>query len=137
MRIIENPTDRQLNDLQKVLENDPGVGIVDIWTMTSPFYLVAEDGGVAVGVASTSLGEGVAELYKLYVVPSYRGKQVGRQLVDYVIRKLRARYVEELIVEIAGDSYGFWQKLAWEYQLNDYGPGKFGMLINMPHPKGD
>jgi aminoglycoside 6'-N-acetyltransferase I len=58
--------------------------------------LIAEDDGVAIGVATLSLEFGIefgwsAEMGDLYVLPEWRGKGVSRMLVDAAEAFLRAR----------------------------------------------
>lgn len=137
MKINEDPTERQLKDLQKILSGERDAGIVDIWSVLDPLYMVAEEDGNAIGVATISMGDDIAELYKLYVVPTHRGKGVGGKLVENVVARVRDRNVEELIVEIAGNGADFWERWKARYQTTDYGSDKFGMLLNKPRQNGE
>jgi len=129
MKIIENPSEEQLHQLQEVLSNEQNVGIVDIYGVMVSVYLGAEDASALAGVASISLGEECAELYKLYVVPSRRGDGIGRALAEATIEYLRARNIRELNVEISGRSRGFWEKFASRYETQWYSSEKFGVMV--------
>ncbi|MBI5362568.1 MAG: GNAT family N-acetyltransferase [Planctomycetes bacterium] len=52
--------------------------------------LARVDGAPAGVVALQPIGEGVAELRRLYVVPAQRGLRVGRALVERLIEEARA-----------------------------------------------
>jgi GNAT superfamily N-acetyltransferase len=129
MQIIENPSDEQLRKLQEVLRGERLTGIVDIFGVAVSVYLGAEVAGSLVGVASIQIGTEEAELYKLYVIPTYRGKGIGRALVETSIEYLRARNIREVNVEISGDSYGFWQSITADRNIEWYADEKFGISV--------
>jgi putative acetyltransferase len=53
--------------------------------------LLAHDSGLAAGcVALRKLGKNICEMKRLYVRPGYRGKVIGKLLVDRVIAEARA-----------------------------------------------
>jgi GNAT superfamily N-acetyltransferase len=130
MRIIENPSQKQLDELQEVLAKDQDAGIIDIGGYMVSLYLAAEDAGSVIGVASICLVEGGAELYKLYVAPSHRGKGVGKALLKRSLELLTARNIKELLIEIAGNSHDFWNQVASKYTVQWYDYEKFGILID-------
>ncbi|MGV6475000.1 GNAT family N-acetyltransferase [Azotobacter vinelandii] len=130
MRIIENPPNHQLIKLQEVLSKDTEAGIDDIWGTLVFDYIGAEDNGVLVGVASVSLNDEFAEIYKLYVAPSQRGKGIGSLILERTIQYVRERGVRALGVEIAGNSYSFWEKATSNYRIKKYSDTKFEIIIS-------
>ncbi len=53
--------------------------------------LLAESQGEKVGcVALRKIGEGIGEIKRLYVVPAYRGQEVGRRLMEIIISNAKA-----------------------------------------------
>ncbi len=54
------------------------------------FLLFAESAGTAVGcVATKKLGDGLAEAKRLYVIAEYRGRGIGRQLMEHLLCETR------------------------------------------------
>lgn len=129
MKIIESPSEEQLNQLQEVLGNEQNAGIVDIFGPMVSVYLGAEDAGSLVGVASISLWEECAELYKLYVAPSHRRRGIGRALAEATIEYLKVRNIRELDVEISGRSRDFWESFASRFEILWYSHEKFGITV--------
>lgn len=127
MRIIENPPIHLLDEIQYVLSNDPESGIVDIGSVMEAFYVIAEENGMPLGVA-TVICEPL-ELHKLYVAPRYRRQGVGKQLVDYVISMATMNGAEELSIEIAGHSRGFWKRMTAGRRIREYSDDKFEILL--------
>lgn len=129
MKIIEGPSEEQLSRLQEVLGNEKDAGIVDIFGPMVSVYLGAVDADSLVGVASISLGEECAELYKLYVIPSNRRKGIGRTLAEATVEYLRVRNIRELNVEIVGRSRHFWESFASDFEILWYSHEKFRIAI--------
>lgn len=129
MRFVHPAPKHYLNYLQEILNANPEPGIANILVnrspISKPYYIVAEDAGLAVGVASINCGEELCELYKLYVVPSSKGKGIGTALVVKVLEILRQRNVKTLAIEMAEGSFPFWQKFAETHPLEPFYDNKY------------
>lgn len=51
------------------------------------------------------------EIYKLYVLPEYRGRSIGKELVRRAMAEMKGRGFKELNVERTALSYEFWEKM--------------------------
>lgn len=81
--VEDSPTD--VSTLRESLEEyrDPAKAL---------FVAVDEPGGTLVGVAGLrTLEPGVAEVKRMYVVPEYRGRRVGSQLLDRLLEEAAHR----------------------------------------------
>lgn len=66
-------------------------GLPQPYTRPDGFLLLAESAGTAVGcVAAKRLGEGLAEAKRLYVVAEYRGRGIGRLLMEQLIHETQS-----------------------------------------------
>lgn len=129
MRFIHPAPQYLLDQLQEMLSANSEPGIVDLWVddspVSRPYYIVAEDAGLAVGVASLNWGVELCELYKLYVAPSSKRTGIGTALVDKVLEILRERNVKTLAIEMAEGSFPFWQKFAETHPLEPFYDNKY------------
>ena len=116
LKIIENPPTEELYKVQVQLSSEKDLGIVDIWCPVNPSYLLAVESGKNVGVLSISVGEELAEVYKLYVPKEHRRMGVGRALFDHAVSLLRMRGIKQIGIEAVGDSHSFWKEIISNYQ---------------------
>lgn len=127
MEIIKKPSDEQLNKVQAFLDEEnreTDVGITDIWGCLSPEYFLAVEEGSPIGVVTISADSTFAEIYKLYVAPPYRRKNIANKLFIYAIDCLRSIGVEQVGIEFTGNSYKFWEKVLRDYQGETISPEK-------------
>jgi ribosomal protein S18 acetylase RimI-like enzyme len=78
---------------------------------------VAEENGIIVGAALCGHDGRRAWIYHLAVAKAYRGKGVGKLLLDDCVRGLRAAGVKRAIILVAGDNpagHEFWLRNSWE-----------------------
>ncbi len=131
MRIIENPPNTELQKLQEVLEKERPEGIIDIWVCLDPFYLALENSGSIVGVASISLGDEVAEIYKIYVSPSHRRSGFAKQLFNEALQRLRQRGIKRVFVEIASEAGFLWlTAVVSEIKIDSYDGSKYSFQLD-------
>lgn len=119
LKIIENPPVSELNKVQEQLSFEQGLGIVDIWCSLNPSYLLAVESGENAGVLSLSVGNELAEVYKLYVPKAHRRKGIGRALFNHAVSLLREQGIKEIGIEAVGDSHLFWNEIIsnFRYQM--------------------
>jgi ribosomal protein S18 acetylase RimI-like enzyme len=78
---------------------------------------VAEENGIIVGAALCGHDGRRAWIYHLAVATAYRGKGVGKLLLDDCVRGLRAAGLKRAIILVAGDNpagHEFWLRNGWE-----------------------
>jgi ribosomal protein S18 acetylase RimI-like enzyme len=83
------------------------VGLPGRYAPPSGCLLLAMDGDFPAGcVAMRDLGDGACEMKRLYVTPAYRGRGLGRSLVEEVVRRAERmgnrRMVLDTMPEMAG-----------------------------------
>ena len=62
------------------------------------FFLSYYDGGKVYACASLEIyTKRLAEIRSLYVLPKYRGKGIGRALIDECITRAKKRHVKEIV----------------------------------------
>ncbi|WP_169046543.1 GNAT family N-acetyltransferase [Aeromonas salmonicida] len=114
MNIIETSEEQLLQQIQNALTEErmtDDVGIFDIWhTLGNSRYFVAIEDNNPIGVA-TLHGYDEPELYKLYVLPSYRNGGVAKQLVKHIIDTLESEKIDDIYVEMTYNSVEFWNSL--------------------------
>ncbi|HDV6367313.1 TPA: GNAT family N-acetyltransferase [Burkholderia cepacia] len=130
MQILLNPDARYIKELQRMLDNEPDLGITELEYRGYANYFVAVEHDAPLGVATvTQLLDGTVELFKLYVAPTHRSRGIGMQLVNHVISELASHDVPEFVIEIVGDSGRFWERVAKGRKTHTYGEGKYGIFI--------
>ncbi len=82
-------------------------GLPGRYAPPSGCLILAIDGDIAAGcVAMRDLGNGTCEMKRLYVTPEYRGRGLGRSLVEKVVRRAERmgyrRMVLDTMPEMAG-----------------------------------
>ncbi len=130
MNIIDNPSELQINKMQNLLANESGLGIIDIFVVSNPLYLLALDAGKEVGVISLSVGDTFAEIFKLYVPATSRRKKYASKLFEHAILYLSSKGIKEVAIEAVGDSYSFWNKIITDYKYNFIGDNKVILQIS-------
>ncbi|WP_081821540.1 GNAT family N-acetyltransferase [Achromobacter sp. DH1f] len=123
-----------LSDLQSSLQRENSSqfsGISDIWANIHPFYVAVKNSDVIVGVCSLSYQEGAnsAEIFKLYVVPEFRGRGVARALIKEVVKFLKRNNVDEIFVEVIDESQDFWEKILVELEHKHWFENKYSLVI--------
>lgn len=98
-------------------------------------FVILYDNDNAVGFASYQLlGNGVAKLHKIYILPSQQGKGTGNFLLDYIIRKVKEQGAMSLQLQVNRNNTAkvFYEKKGFEvieeadfdigngYFMNDY-----------------
>jgi ribosomal protein S18 acetylase RimI-like enzyme len=77
--------DLDFQDFDKEMENFPGQ-----YAFPQGCLYIATDENQPIGcVALRDLGQGICEMKRLYVKPSFRGQKVGRLLAEVVIKAAR------------------------------------------------
>ncbi|WP_323939497.1 GNAT family N-acetyltransferase [Aeromonas caviae] len=122
MDIIEDNNREMLKKIQSTLDSENklknDVGIADIWhTLGNPRYFIAIADNKPIAVA-TLHGYDEPELYKLYVIPSHRRKNVAKSLVEHVINNLSQNGINELFVEMTNGSLEFWDSIAMNHEID-------------------
>ncbi|HCT5876520.1 GNAT family N-acetyltransferase [Proteus mirabilis] len=117
MEIKTPPQQKHIAHLQKLLNNEnktSTVGIVDLKGDIDYWQVIALENGEAVGLATIQFGN---ELYKLYVAPNYRNKNVADKLVNYVMGCLKNNGETEMFIEMTQKSLPFWGNFIKKNQL--------------------
>ena len=79
-------------------------------------FFVAEDHGKIVGCAALEVySQKLAELRSLVVAPEYRGRGIGKRLVDAILQEARAEEILEVMAITASED--FFRSCGFEYTL--------------------
>lgn len=86
--------------------------------------LGAFDGDTMVGIAITDVSEwnNSAMLWEFHVAASHRGRGIGRQMMDALVERVRARGLEMIVVETSSaniDAIRFYRKVGFEIKSID------------------
>lgn len=128
MNIIEDPSKADLDRIQQILDEERNIGICDIWAKAGGVYILLKKGTQVVGVAALNTAFNL-ELYKLYIVPDYRGQGHAKKLLNYIIGQLKSNN-EILFVESLLSSLSFWQKVTLGFSITWYSETKFAIHMN-------
>jgi ribosomal protein S18 acetylase RimI-like enzyme len=93
------------DEIREYLKRNPGLS------------RVAEANGAIIGAALCGHDGRRGWIYHLAVVMEYRGRGVGKLLVDDCLRGLREAGLQRAIILVAGDNSGghkFWLREGWE-----------------------
>jgi ribosomal-protein-alanine N-acetyltransferase len=94
---------RQVSRIEKISFKDPyPLSLLSFLLMISPeYFLVAEASGKIIGYVSALVEKGEkAHLVSIAVDPKHRRVGVARVLLEALIRKLKARGIKELSLEV-------------------------------------
>lgn len=79
-------------------------------------FFVADDHGKIVGCAALEVySQKLAELRSLVVAPEYRGRGIGKRLVDAILQEARAEEILEVMAITASED--FFRSCGFEYTL--------------------
>jgi ribosomal protein S18 acetylase RimI-like enzyme len=81
--------------------------------------LVAEDDGTLIGTVIAAWDGWRGSIYRLVVIPSERGRGLGRRLLAEGERRLEAvgaRRLQAIVVETDARAMGFWWTTGWQEQ---------------------
>lgn len=121
----------RLYELQDILTKERPGGIVDIWVCVNPVYLAVEHVGSIIGVASISIADDAAEIYKIYVAPSQRRAGIAKKLFNEALLRLRSHGIKEVFVEIASEAgLALLRAVVSGHQLHNHGDCKYGIRLD-------
>lgn len=86
----QRTTDSDLNDIER-----------SYWDAGGVFFVLLEDGQVIGTVALHRQSATVCELCRMYLSSRYRGRGLGRRLLNAALEEARARGYEEVVLETA------------------------------------
>jgi ribosomal protein S18 acetylase RimI-like enzyme len=101
----------------EICEGDSREEIVEYLARNPGLSRVAEEDGIIVGAALCGHDGRRGWIYHLAVATAYRGKGVGKLLLDDCVRGLRAAGLKRSIILVAGDNpagHEFWIRNGWE-----------------------
>ncbi|UBM59412.1 GNAT family N-acetyltransferase [Marinilongibacter aquaticus] len=109
---------------EKELNELPGV-----YAEPEGCILIAEvDGEIAGVVALKSLGQGISEMKRLYVKPSFRSLKLGRKLAEALIEEARSKRYQTMKLDTLSrlqsaislyESLGFTETSAYNYNPDE------------------
>ena len=96
--------------------------LYNLFKMPGSFYWIAEDDGKIIGgcgiYATSGLPEGCAELVKLYLLPEWRGKGIGRMLLEKSLESARISGYRQIYLESMpelGKAIGIYEKAGFRF----------------------
>jgi|ERR1700737_4514685 ribosomal protein S18 acetylase RimI-like enzyme len=113
----------------EIAEGDDREGVAQFLAQNAGLSRVATDGSTIVGVAFCGQDGRRGYIYHLAVDPNYRGRGLGKRLVDECLAGLRRLGLKRANIMVATDNprgREFWSKCGWE-ELD----GAIGMGIDL------
>lgn len=99
-------------------------------------YLVAKEDGNIVGIASAYNILGDAEILNIAVKEEYRGRKIGKLLLNSLIGELKSRNASRITLEVAQDNeraIALYEKNGFEpiYRRKNFYRGKDAIVMEM------
>lgn len=99
-------------------------------------YLVAKEDGNIVGIASAYNILGDAEILNIAVKEEYRGRKIGKLLLNSLIGELKSRNASRITLEVAEDNgraIALYEKNGFEpiYRRKNFYRGKDAIVMEM------
>ena len=101
----------------EIAEGDDREGVAQFLARNPGLSRVATDGSVIVGVALCGHDGRRGHVYHLAVDPAYRGRGLGKRLLDEALADLRRTGVKRVIIMVADDNASgrqFWKRSGFE-----------------------
>ena len=101
----------------EICEGDSREEITEYLKRNPGLSRVAEASGEIVGAALCGHDGRRGWIYHLAVAPQYRGRGIGKMLLDDCVRGLREAGLKRAIILVAGDNpagHQFWLRNGWE-----------------------
>ena len=101
----------------EIAEGDDREGVAQFIERNAGLSRVATDGSTIVGLAFCGQDGRRGHIYHLAVDPNYRGRGVGKRLVDECLEGLRRLGLKRANIMVATDNprgREFWSKCGWE-----------------------
>jgi ribosomal protein S18 acetylase RimI-like enzyme len=113
----------------EIAEGDDKGSVTQFLARNPGLSRVATDGATVVGVVLCGHDGRRGHIYHLAVDPSYRGRGIGRRLMNECLEGLRRIGLERAIILVARDNplgRDFWRRSGWEAL-----PGAMAMGIDL------
>ena|SRR5436853_3567907 len=101
----------------EIAEGDDREGVAQFLKRNPGLSRIATDGSKIVGVAFCGHDGRRGHIYHLAVDPTYRGRGLGKRLVDECLAGLRRLGLQRANIMVAADNprgREFWRKCGWE-----------------------
>jgi N-acetylglutamate synthase len=101
----------------EIAEGDDKEGVAKFLERNPGLSRVAVDGSTIFGVALCAHDGRRGHIYHLAVDPAYRGRGLGKRLLDECLEGLRRTGVKRVIILVANDNVrgnDFWKRRGWE-----------------------
>ncbi len=117
LNIFPNTTDADLTDIEKSYFSNGGV-----------FYVLESDEGKIIGsIGLYNINNQECELRKMYLSSSFRGKGIGRELLEFLLKKATEMSFKKIILETNSKlemAINLYKKFGFKkFDLNKYSSG--------------